>query len=217
MTWERRFDVITFSVVGLVCVGLLVYVFAQPLQMGIADQVEDALPVTVHVYKRQVCQGSGCIISPDGIVFTAKHVTDNEYGEYEVTLNDGRTFGVRAVIEDKNYDIAFLQLDLPEDVELSYARLADISELRVGDPLFIIGSPFGRENFNSVSLGILSAIQRDLGKYDWGYGWEISFQSTSPAFPGNSGGPVFNLQGEVIGVLVANVIVVMLHKSIVVI
>lgn len=203
MTWANRLDLAFFAVPILMLAGIICIPFNTP-KLGIADQVENALPVTVHVLKEGVCQGSGCIITPDGIVFTAKHVTDGVYGTYEVTLNDGRVFGVKAVIEDNNHDVAFLQLDLPVGTVLPYATLADIFDLRVGDPLFIVGSPLGKENFNSVSLGILSAGQRNLDSVrDYGYGWEVSFQSTSPAFPGNSGGPVFNLQGEVIGVLVA--------------
>lgn len=170
----------------------------------LADRVEQSLPVSVHVRKIGVCQGSGCIISPDGIVFTAKHVTDGEYGEYEVTLNDGRVFPVKAVVESKNHDVAFLQLDLPDGVVLPYAKLADLSRMRVGEAIYIIGSPYGSDQFNTVSLGILSAMQRNLdAKRNYGYGWTVTFQSTSPAAPGNSGGPVFDMQGNVVGVLVA--------------
>ena len=189
----------------LIAVPFAVVFVPQPVvNQGIADQVESALPVTVHVYKEGVCQGSGCIITENGVVFTAKHVTDGEYGKYQVTLNDGRTFTVKAVLEDKGHDVAFLQLEMPEGTKLPYAKLADVSELRVGDPLFIVGSPFGRDNFNSVSLGILSAAQRNLDDpIPYPYGWTVTFQSDATAEPGNSGGPVFNLKGEVIGVLVA--------------
>jgi S1-C subfamily serine protease len=79
--------------------------------------------------------------------------------------------------------------------------------MRVGQSLFIMGSPYGYVNFNSVSLGILSSKQRNLEQLlpPWmrGIGWEVLFQSDSAANPGNSGGPVFNMHGEVIGVLVA--------------
>lgn len=191
--------VVVFSVVGLFLTGC-------ERDFGIADQVEDALPVTVHIENPSGGQGSGCIISPDGIIFTAKHVTDGEFGEYTVTLNDGRKFKTSTIVEDSKYDVAFLKLDLPEGVVLPYAELANLDNLRVGDAIFICGSPLGKVNFNSVSLGILSSCQRNLDEMKpggYGYGWKVTFQSDATSLPGNSGGPVFNMKGQVIGVLVA--------------
>lgn len=176
---------------------------------GIAPQVEDVRDAVVHISKVGEHQGSGCIINKDGLVFTAKHVSDGG-GEFEVTLDDGTKYGVKHVIEDKENDIAFMQLDLPRGVEVPFVPLSRYDSSRVGDRIFIFGSPHGSENFNTVSLGIISAVDRNL--YDrkgrgWEacqeYNWHVMVQSTSPAFPGNSGGPVFNLAGEVIGVLVA--------------
>ncbi len=175
---------------------------------GIAPQVAQVRGAVVHVDKAGVCQGSGCIVDPQGIVFTAKHVTDHTPGAYTVTLDNGKSYPVKYALEDREHDVAFLKLDLPAGVTLPVVELADLSAMRVGDPVFIMGSPLGRFNFNSVSLGILSAMQRDLDSSrpgSYGYGWRVTFQSTSPAYPGNSGGPVFNVRGEVIGVLVAGV------------
>jgi len=200
---------------------------------GIADEVAMVRSAVVHVYKKGECQGSGCLISSDGIIFTAKHVTDGQYGEYDIKLDDGRIFPVKHAIEDKENDIAFMQLDLeharrpgpqwaPADglsqknyveyvqrPDLPYAELAEIDRLRMGDKVFIMGSPHGIYNFNSVSLGIVSGINRDLynRKAGWEryqcYNWHVMLQTTSPAYPGNSGGPVFDLDCNVIGVLVA--------------
>lgn len=178
------------------------------VQFGVADQVEAVRGSVVHVLKEGVCEGSGCVISADGIVFAAKHVTDGKPGSYVVTTDDGKKYKVKSVVEDREHDVAFLKLDLPAGSKLSPARLADLSAMRVGDPLFIMGSPLGFDNFNSVSLGILSARQRDIDATTpggYGYGWRVTFQSDATAEPGNSGGPVFNLDGEVIGVLVAGV------------
>ena len=176
---------------------------------GIADQVEAVRPAVVHVARKGVCQGSGCLIGAEGLVFTAKHVTQGEPdpNQYVVTTDDGVKHRVRYVLEDTRYDVAFLLLERPKDAKpMPAVPLADLRPMRVGDPLFIMGSPLGYENFNTVSLGILSARQRDLDSTQpggYGYGWRVTFQSTSPAFPGNSGGPVFDMQGRVIGVLVA--------------
>jgi len=184
-------------VVVLVVVASLAVVYHPH---SLADRVESVRGAVVHIEKEGVCQGSGFIVSHDGIVVTARHVTDSTPGTYKVTTDDGTVYGVQAVVEDREYDIAFLQLkDAPF---LPVVRLADLSDMRVGDPVFIIGSPFGRESFNSVTLGILSAKQRDLSEYA-SYGWRVMFQSDATAEPGNSGGPVFNIKGRVIGVLVA--------------
>jgi S1-C subfamily serine protease len=173
---------------------------------GIADQVQSVRSSVVHIEKVGECEGSGCIISEDGIIFTAKHVTDSVPGDYKVTTDANETYKVGYVIEDREHDVAFLKLKLPEGKKLHPAELADTSKMRVGDPLFIMGSPYGRENFNSVSLGILSASTRNLDKsHNEGYGWRVTFQSDATAAPGSSGGPVFNIRGQVIGVLVARV------------
>jgi S1-C subfamily serine protease len=176
---------------------------------SIADQVAQVRPAVVHIAKHGVCQGSGALISADGIVFSAKHVSDGEPGEYTVTLDDGREFPVKYVVEDKENDISFMQLDLRgQEPNLPYATLA-AAEPRVGDGLIIGGSPLGKENFNTFSFGVLSADGRDLAGQAPSeadrYTWHVMLQTTSPAYPGNSGGPVFNMQGEVVGVLVAGV------------
>jgi S1-C subfamily serine protease len=176
---------------------------------SIAPQVEMVRPAVVHVSKHGVCQGSGCLLSPDGIMFTAKHVSDDTPGEYTITLDDGREFTTKYVIEDTENDVTFMQLDLDgAEPNLPSAELATEDTLRVGDFVFIMGSPLGKDNINSVSLGILSAMDRDLyNRRGWEpyqqYNWHVMIQTTSPAYPGNSGGPVFSLDGKVVGVLVA--------------
>lgn len=176
--------------------------------MGIADQVESVRPAVVHVGRVGQWEGSGCLLSPDGILFTAKHVTDSIPGTYEVTLDNGEVFPVKYVLEDRENDVAFMQLDLGKhEPNLPYARIAAEDKMRVGDALFVFGSPLGKSNFNTVSLGILSAVERELYARDgWEryrrYEWHAMLQTTSPSFPGNSGGPVFNMDCEVVGILV---------------
>lgn len=211
---SRKADILTIVIVLAMIVIPIALISStapgpQAGPQGIADQVEQVRSAVVCIERVGQWQGSGAIISPDGIVFTAKHVTDGTPGDYTVTLDDQTTYKVKYVIEDTENDIAFMLLDLDgHEPNLPTVPLATQDDMRVGDPLFIMGSPLGYPNFNSVSLGILAADNRDLyNREGWGqykrYDWHIMFQSTSPAFPGNSGGPVFNLRGEVIGVLVA--------------
>lgn len=154
----------------------------------------------VHIEKVGECEGSGFVVSEDGVICTAKHVVEGG-GEFIVTFDDGTKFTTRQTLADSNYDIGFLKI---EPDRLLVPLTLSPFDLRAGDPVFIMGSPLGFDNFNSVTLGIVSAEQRNLDAVEnSGFGWTITFQSDSPAYPGNSGGPVFNLEGEVVGVLVA--------------
>jgi len=199
--------IVLVILINVVTIGIFITpntVVFENRNYSIADQVELTMPAVVHIEKEGICQGSGCLISEDGIIFTAKHVTDGG-GNFIITLNDGRKYETDICIEDSKYDVSFLKI---KDVnDFSFCELADVNNCRVGDGVFISGSPFGSDNFNSVSLGILSSKQRDLNKRGWPeaqqYGWTVTFQTDATAEPGNSGGPVFNMDGEVIGVLVA--------------
>jgi serine protease Do len=204
-----RSRLIGLSILAGLTVGILTRPTPQSAQQGIADQVAEVRSTVVHVERVGQWQGSGCLISPDGILFSAKHVTDSTPAEYVVTLDSGERFPVKYVLEDRENDVSFMQLDLQgHEPNLPYAKIAAENTMRVGDAIFIFGSPLGKPNFNTVSLGILSAVERNL--YDragWEeyrrYDWHAMLQTTSPSFPGNSGGPCFNMQCEVVGVLVA--------------
>ncbi len=190
--------------------AILVAVAGRPgTPQGIAPQVAAVRSAVVHVSKAGQCQGSGCLLTSDGILFTARHVTDGDpCAVYEITTDDGKQYKVKYVLEDREADLSYMKLDLPPGITTPSARLTLQNTLRVGDPVIIAGSPLGKDNINTFSLGILSAVDRDLyNRRGWedcrSYQWRTMIQSTSPAFPGNSGGPVFNMRGEVIGVLVA--------------
>ena len=162
------------------------------------NRVQEVLPGVVHI----MCdrwQGSGVAITED-IIVTARHVVDGT--NYTITLNDGtKVKGVQA-ISHKDYDVGFIKVDAPI---LKPAKFGSINDCVLGQPVFIIGSPFGKINFNSVTLGIISGLDRNwdgLSRYGEPYGWKIAFTSDSGAHPGNSGGPVFSMDGIVRGLLV---------------
>ena len=132
---------------------------------------------------------------------TARHVgKDGE--RYEITMNDGTKISGSQCIYHKDYDIAFIKVDEPV---LKPAKFGSIKDCELGEPIFIIGSPFGKINFNNVTLGIISGLDKNwdgLSNYGDPYGWEVAFTSDSGAHPGNSGGPVFSMDGIVRGLLV---------------
>ena len=135
-------------------------------------------------------QGSGFIISADGIVLTNAHVVDGAR-EVTVKLTDRREFRAKVLGADPATDVAVLRIDAKG---LPTVKLGDPSRTRVGDWVVAIGSPFGFEN--SVTAGIVSAKGRSLPGDTY-----VPFLQTDVAVnPGNSGGPLFNMAGEVIGI-----------------
>ena len=134
--------------------------------------------------------GSGFIVSADGTVLTNAHVVDGA-DEVTVKLTDKREFKAKVLGIDKASDVAVLKIDAKN---LPVVKAGSTSAVRVGEWVLAIGSPFGFEN--SASAGIVSAKSRSLpdGNY-------VPFLQTDVAVnPGNSGGPLFNMAGEVIGI-----------------
>jgi serine protease Do len=134
--------------------------------------------------------GSGFIISADGYVMTNAHVIEGA-DEVTVKLLDKREFRAKVIGSDKRTDVALLKI---EATGLPAVRLGDSSQLKAGEWVVAIGSPFGFEH--SVTAGIVSAKGRALPQENY-----VPFIQTDVAInPGNSGGPLFNLKGEVVGI-----------------
>ena len=137
-------------------------------------------------------EGSGVIVSPDGYIMTNAHVVD-EADEVTVRMTDRREYTAKVVGLDKRSDVAVLKI---EGKDLPVVKLGDPAKLRAGEWVIAIGSPFGFDN--SVTAGIVSAKSRSLPGEDSNY---VPFIQTDVAVnPGNSGGPLFNLDGEVVGI-----------------
>lgn len=132
--------------------------------------------------------GSGFIISGDGYVLTNAHVVEGA-DEVFVTLTDKREFKAKIIGSDRRTDVAVVKID---GSNLPRLTMGDSSKLRVGEWVIAIGSPFGLEN--TVTAGIVSANSRDTGDY-------LPLIQTDVAVnPGNSGGPLINMRGEVVGI-----------------
>lgn len=132
--------------------------------------------------------GSGFIISGDGYVLTNAHVVEGA-DEVFVTLTDKREFKAKIIGSDRRTDVALVKI---EGSDLPRLTIGDSGKLRVGEWVIAIGSPFGLDN--TVTAGIVSANSRDTGDY-------LPLIQTDVAVnPGNSGGPLINMRGEVVGI-----------------
>lgn len=152
------------------------------------------MPGVPGVPRRSEGAGSGFIVDPDGYIVTNHHVV-SDAEEIVVTLADGRQLDARIVGDDPQMDLALLEVDAGEP--LPHVEFGDSDAVRVGEWVLAIGNPFGLGG--SASAGIVSARGRDIrsGPYD------DYLQIDAPINRGNSGGPVFNARGEVIGVSTA--------------
>ena len=134
--------------------------------------------------------GSGFIISNDGYILTNTHVVGNA-DQITVKLTDKREFKARVIGTDERTDVALIKIDAKN---LPTVKTGNVEKMRVGEWVVAIGSPLGLEN--TVTAGIVSAKGRSLPSENY-----VPFIQTDAAVnPGNSGGPLFNLDGEVIGI-----------------
>jgi serine protease Do len=132
--------------------------------------------------------GSGFFVSDDGFILTNNHVVVDATDIY-VTLTDGREFKAKVIGTDERTDVALIKIEAKDMVPLV---IGDPKKLKKGQWVLAIGSPFGLDS--TVTSGIVSAIGRDTGEY-------LPFIQTDVAVnPGNSGGPLINLDGEVVGI-----------------
>jgi len=156
-----------------------------------------------------VSVGSGVIIDSDGLVLTNEHVIRGAApGEIFCLLSNGRSCTVRDVASDPRRDLAVLRIDA---TGLVPARLGDVASVRQGYFVIVLGNPLGTASADhgrpAMSFGVVSALGRDLtwqldaGADDRYYGNLI--QTDAPIHPGNSGGPLLNIEGEVIGISTA--------------
>jgi serine protease Do len=137
--------------------------------------------------------GSGFVVTPDGYILTNAHVVADA-DQVTVKMNDRREYTAKVVGIDQATDVAVIKI---EAKNLPTVRIGDPSKLRPGEWVLAIGSPFGFEN--SATAGIVSATSRSLPSE--GNSNYVPFIQTDVAVnPGNSGGPLFNLQGEVVGI-----------------
>ncbi|MBN2306906.1 trypsin-like peptidase domain-containing protein [Candidatus Peregrinibacteria bacterium] len=155
----------------------------------------------------RVSSGSGVFISDNGLVLTTYHVVDDPAVSYAVITHDGATYAVTKIEADQLHDIAFLTLTDAEGnppAGLAAAKLGDSDQLQVGQRVIAIGNAFSTYS-NTVTTGIISALNRSIApdKIDGSNGLFNLIQTDASIHPGDSGGPLLNLSGEVIGITTA--------------
>lgn len=142
---------------------------------------------------RPTSQGSGFIISEDGYLVTNNHVVD-EGAAFTIIMNDGTELDAKLVGKDSRTDLAVLKIDNKDNRKFTYVSFADDSKVRVGDWVVAVGNPFGLGG--TVTAGIVSARGRNIGSGPY----DDYLQIDAAVNRGNSGGPAFNLDGQVVGI-----------------
>jgi S1-C subfamily serine protease len=169
----------------------------------VSGVVENARDSVVNIRVRHSAQnsrnghgegsGSGFVITPDGYIVSNSHVV-HEAHEIKVTLADGRAFQATLAGDDPDSDLAVIRINAPD---LQHIQFGDSSKLRVGQIAVAIGSPLGFQQ--TVTAGVISALGRMM-RAQSGRMMENIVQTDAALNPGNSGGPLLNSHGEVIGV-----------------
>ncbi|MEU6727133.1 trypsin-like peptidase domain-containing protein [Nonomuraea wenchangensis] len=180
-------------------------------QLTVAEVAAKVQPSVVMI-QGQSAEGSGVVLSEDGLILTNNHVVDGQGGALTVKFNDGRTAKAKVVGTDPATDLAVIRAEGVSG--LAKATLGDSDQLKVGDDVLAIGSPLGLDG--TVTAGIVSALDRTVTAGDGGGGQQFPWgqqqqqsrtttlggmiQTDAAINPGNSGGALVNAAGELIGI-----------------
>lgn len=169
---------------------------------GRVPTVEDSVSRTIDSvvlvkWEGSSGHGSGVAVAPDTVI-TAEHVVRNKKGPFYVKTNSGKRIMVKEYFPSKVHDIAVLKLEVPG---LKPVKIGSFYDCRLGQTLYSIGTTRKLTMFNSVAVGNLQKKHLSLTSHP---GWETLFALTAEGGPGNSGGPVFSLDGRLRGIWVGS-------------
>lgn len=168
-------------------------------QISLISLIKRVEPSVVYIealdkYSGHLWSGSGVIISSDGLILTAGHII-NGTEAFKIILSDGQEFLTGKSFLSNIVDVGLIQINV-EKLPVSF--LGNSDNLCKGKEVFMISSPFGRDLYNTVTWGIISGLERDIGFF----GEKLIIQSDVQSWPGSSGGPVYDMNGHIIGILV---------------
>lgn len=187
MNRGRRRSIVTRLIAGLT----LAWVAAGSLAADLTELCVQVRPAFVFI-----AGGSGVIVRPDGLMLTNDHVIGPKRS-FTVRIGDGRSFRARLLGRDPYGDLAALELELPEGETVPWLPLGDSEALRVGDEVVAVGNPFALgvlDQSPTFTLGIVSALHHTQGTYT------ECIVTDAELNPGNSGGPLVTMAGEVVGI-----------------
>ena len=185
------------AIVGINVVSIQEYTYSNPF---INDEFFSQFFPKQKYYDKVKGLGSGFLISDDGYILTNEHVVNGAV-EIIVTLTDGSKYPAKIIGMDKTVDVAVLKIT--PDRKLKYITFADSEDLIIGEWAIALGNPFGLFDINNqptVTVGVISATKRDFGLIDGSHSYQNMIQTDAAINGGNSGGPLVNSAGEVVGI-----------------
>lgn len=165
--------------------------------VGISKLEQSGNSIFLADVQQKLGLGSGVILSENGYILTNQHVAGNKYGNCYVTLEDGTTHNGTVVWADINLDLAIVKIS---GIKLNYINLGDSDNIYLAEDVYAIGNPIGIEFQRTVTKGIVSGINRTIKLVDTENYMEDLIQTDATINEGNSGGPLINRNGELIGI-----------------
>ena len=177
------------------------YQFQVSQEVATIRAVKEASPAVVSIMKSEMEGGTGFIVSEDGLILTNKHVVLDKKADYTVFTNDGRKFPAKVLAIDPVEDLAVLKIEQENNTLFPVLRLGNSDNLDIGQAVIAIGNALA-EFRNTVSTGVISGLRRRITASGGNFveTLEDVIQTDAAINKGNSGGPLLNLKGEVIGI-----------------